>query len=138
MRRPAGRTEAALVAHSLGLVRLISSPAYPQDEMVQSQRITEALRRAYRPAGVVRQMLAIGADRDRHGVLARIAAPALVLHGDADPLVPIACGEDTARRIPGARFVAVPGMGHDLPPQVTEILLRSIVPFLHASEEKHQ
>jgi pimeloyl-ACP methyl ester carboxylesterase len=137
MRRPAGRTEAALVAHSLGLVRLISSPAYPQDEGELADRITRALRRAYRPDGVVRQMLAIGADSGRAALLPRIASPSLVLHGDADPLVPMACGEDTARRIPGARFVPVPGMGHDLPPRVIEILLHHMVPFLQTAE-KHR
>jgi pimeloyl-ACP methyl ester carboxylesterase len=124
LRRPASRTEAALVAHGVGFVRLIGSPAYPQDDQ----------RRAYRPAGIVRQMLAIGADSGRASVLARIASPTLVLHGDADPLVPLACGEDTARRIPDARFVSVPGMGHDLPPPVVEILLNEIVPFLQKAE----
>ena len=138
IRRPPSRTEAALVAHGLGFVRLISSPAYPQDEHVVSERIRRALRRAYRPAGVVRQMLAIGADSGRASMLARIASPALVLHGDADPLVPMACGQDTARRIPGARFVAVPGMGHDLPPQVVAILLQYMVPFLQTAESAHE
>ncbi|VTU35396.1 alpha/beta fold hydrolase [Variovorax sp. PBL-E5] len=136
MRRPPSRTEAALVAHSLGLVRLIASPAYPQDDRVLTDRITRSLRRAYRPAGVVRQMLAIGADSGRDSLLGRISSPSLVLHGDADPLVPIACGQDTARRIPGARFVAVPGMGHDLPPQVIDILLQQIVPFLQIAERR--
>jgi pimeloyl-ACP methyl ester carboxylesterase len=136
LRRPVSRTEAALVAHGMGFARLIASPAYPQDDRAITDRITRGLRRAYRPAGVVRQMLAIGADSGRETVLPRIASPTLVLHGDADPLVPIACGLDTARRIPGARFVAVPGMGHDLPPQVVEILLQHIVPFLQAAETK--
>lgn len=136
MRRPASRTEAALVAHSLGLVRLISSPAYPQDDRTVTERITRALRRAYRPAGVVRQMLAIGADIDRVAVLPRISSPSLVLHGAADPLVPMACGEDTARRIPGARFLAVPGMAHDFPPQVVKILLDHMVPFLQTAEKR--
>jgi pimeloyl-ACP methyl ester carboxylesterase len=136
MRRPASRTEAALVAHSLGFVRLIASPAYPQDERMLTDRITRGLRRAYRPAGIVRQMLAIGADSGRETLLARIDAPTLVLHGDADPLVPIGCGRDTAQRIPGARFVSVPGMGHDLPPQVIEILLQHIVPFLQTAEKR--
>lgn len=138
IRRPPSRTEAALVAHGLGFVRLIASPAYPQDDKVLADRITRALRRAYRPAGVVRQILAIGADSGRASVLERIAAPALVVHGEADPLVPMACGQDTARRIPGARFVAVPGMGHDLPPQVVQILLHHMVPFLQTAESAHE
>ncbi len=133
MRRPAGRTEAALVAHSLGLVRLIASPAYPHDEQALAERIARGLRRAYRPAGVLRQMLAIGADSTRPALLGRIACPTLVLHGEADPLVPIACGRDTAQRIPGAQFVAIPGMGHDFPPGVIEILVGHIVPFLQAA-----
>jgi pimeloyl-ACP methyl ester carboxylesterase len=136
MRRPASRTEAALVAHGLGFVRLIASPAYPQEERVLTDRITRGLRRAYRPAGIVRQMLAIGADSGREALLARIVSPTLVLHGDADLLVPVACGQDTARRIPGARFVSVPGMGHDLPPQVVDILLQHIVPFLQTAEKR--
>jgi pimeloyl-ACP methyl ester carboxylesterase len=41
--------------------------------------------------------------------------PTLVIHGDADPLVPLACGVDTAESIPGARLVVVEGMGHALP-----------------------
>ncbi|MGK6311256.1 alpha/beta fold hydrolase [Variovorax sp. DT-64] len=135
MRRPASRTEAALVAHSLGVVRLIASPAYAQDERTLTDRITHGLRRAYRPAGIVRQMLAIGADSSRHALLGRISSPTLVLHGDADPLVPIACGQDTARRISGARFLSVPGMGHDLPPPVCDILLQYIIPFLQTAEK---
>ncbi len=134
MRRPAGRTEAALLAHTLGLVRLISSPAYPQDERVLAERITLGLRRAYRPAGVVRQMLAIGADSTRARILSRITSPTLVLHGDADPLVPMAAGEDTARRIQGAQFVAVPGMAHDVPPPVCDILLARMIPFMRAAQ----
>ena len=58
---------------------------------------------------------AIMADPGRARGLAGVTAPTLVVHGKADPLVPFACGEDTARRIPGASLVAVDGMGHDLP-----------------------
>lgn len=134
LRRPPSRTEAALVAHSLGMVRLIQSPAYPQSDEVVAERIRHAMRRAYRPAGVVRQMLAIVADNGRAELLPRIASPALVLHGEADALVPIACGRDSAKRIPGGRFVSIPGMGHDLPPPVVEILMQHILPFLESVE----
>ena len=137
MRRPVGRDEAALVAHSIRLLRLIQSPAYPQSDEELAARLTFSMRRAYRPAGLMRQMLAVGADADRPQVLARIRSPTLVLHGDADALVPIACGEDTARRIPGSQFVAIPGMGHDLPPEVCTILANHIAPFAHAAEARN-
>ncbi|RSZ45881.1 MULTISPECIES: alpha/beta hydrolase [unclassified Variovorax] len=134
MRRPAGRDEAALVAHSIRLLRLIQSPAYPQTDEALAERLTFGLRRSYHPAGLLRQMLAIGADDERPRILQGIRSPTLVLHGDADALVPIACGEDSARRIPGAKFVSIPGMGHDLPPEVCTILANHIAPFAHAAD----
>lgn len=134
MRRPRSHDETALVAHSIRLLRLIQSPAYPQTDEQLATRLTFSMRRAYHPAGLMRQMLAIGADDDRPQVLARIQRPTLVLHGDADTLVPIACGQDSARRIPGATFTAIPGMGHDLPPEVCTILAHHIAPFAHAAD----
>ena len=42
----------------------------------------------------------------------QIGAPTLVLHGDADRVVPYESGVELARRIPGARFETFPGGGH--------------------------
>jgi pimeloyl-ACP methyl ester carboxylesterase len=42
----------------------------------------------------------------------RITAPTLVLHGDVDPLVPLANGVALAERIPGARLKVYPETGH--------------------------
>jgi pimeloyl-ACP methyl ester carboxylesterase len=41
-----------------------------------------------------------------------IAAPTLVVHGDADRIVPYENGAELARRIPGARFEPFPAAGH--------------------------
>jgi pimeloyl-ACP methyl ester carboxylesterase len=59
-------------------------------------------------------------------LLRAILAPTLVIHGAADPLVPLACGEDTAAQIPGARLEVIQGMGHDLPAQLNERMLALI------------
>ena len=48
--------------------------------------------------------------------LSALSVPALVLHGDRDPMVPISGGQRTAAVIPGARFEVLCGMGHDHPP----------------------
>lgn len=135
MRRPVKRDEASLVAHSMRLVRLIAGPFYPPDEAALRERLTRAMRRAYRPEGLMRQIAAVAADTDRAKLLPRITSPTLVVHGDVDPLVPIACGQDTVRRIPGAQFVAIPGMGHDLTPQLSDILLPQVLPFLKTAEK---
>ena len=122
--RPKGRDREAVMRHYVRLLRAIGSPDFPMEEPLVRQRIGAGLDRSpYAPQGTMRQMVAIAADTGRAKALAGIQAPTLVLHGLADPLVPYACGEDTARRIEGARLVGIEGMGHDLPPQVIERLL---------------
>jgi pimeloyl-ACP methyl ester carboxylesterase len=64
---------------------------------------------------MARQLQAIMASADRTPLLAQISAPTLVIHGRADPLVPVAHGIDLAKRIPGARLELIAGLGHDLP-----------------------
>lgn len=131
--RPQGRGEHAIVDHYIRLFKVIGSPAFPLDEAALRERILLATRRSFHPAGTVRQMVAIAADTRRADELARVKSPTLVLHGKDDPLVPFACGQDTARRIAGSRLVGIEGMGHDLPPGVVERLLEPLVPHLRAS-----
>ena len=44
----------------------------------------------------------------------RIDTPALVLHGDADVIVPVENGRMLASRLPNARYVELPGRGHNV------------------------
>jgi pimeloyl-ACP methyl ester carboxylesterase len=128
--RPNGTNEQAIVEHYVRLFKVIGSPGFPLDEAALRERVLAGTRRSYHPAGSLRQMAAIAADTRRADELARIRIPTLVLHGKDDPLVPFPCGEDTARRIRGARFLGIEGMGHDLPPGVVERLLQPLVPHL--------
>jgi pimeloyl-ACP methyl ester carboxylesterase len=130
--RPAGSDESSVVDHYVKLFRVIGSPAFPLEDAALRERILLASRRSFHPAGTLRQMAAIAADATRADELARVGVPTLVVHGTADPLVPFACGQDTARRIPGARLHAIDGMGHDLPPGVVDRLLQPLVPHLQA------
>ncbi len=49
---------------------------------------------------------------ESYGRLDRIQKPTLVLHGDADRLVPYANGKLVAGRIAGAKFLTLPGAAH--------------------------
>lgn len=131
--RPPGRDEAALVDHAVRLFTLIGSPGFPLDEAVLRGAVQASLRRSFHPAGSLRQMVAVIADLGRAEELARIKLPTLVVHGRDDPLVPYACGVDTARRIAGARLVGVAGMGHNLPPGVIEHILAPLLPHLESA-----
>lgn len=59
-------------------------------------------------------LAAAGSGSWRHR-LGEIAVPALVIHGDHDPLFPLPHAEALAREIPGARLVVLPGTGHEFP-----------------------
>jgi pimeloyl-ACP methyl ester carboxylesterase len=96
-------------------------------------RAVIAFKRSYHPQGVSRQMLAIMADSQRAQALKDLKVPTLVVHGTEDVLVPFACGQDTAKRIAGSKFVPIEGMGHDLPPGVVQRLLTSLIPHFKAA-----
>lgn len=130
--RPAGRSMDALMNHYLGLFRVIGSPAYPTPEADVRERILAGVQRSYYPVGVMRQMIAVVSDITRAAQLSRITSPTLVVHGTADPLVPFAGGEDTARRIRGAKLLAIDGMGHDLPPEPVRQMLAAMIPHMQA------
>jgi pimeloyl-ACP methyl ester carboxylesterase len=120
MSRPAKGTGGAsdfdhIVAHYVGLYKTIGSPAYASDDAWLTQRLSMSVRRSHHPQGTARQMMAIAADGDRSALLGRIKVPTQVLHGAADPLVPVQAGHDLARKIAGAEIDVIPGMGHDLP-----------------------
>lgn len=76
-----------------------------------------AFDRCWDPEGRQRQAMAIATSPSRLEALRALTVPSLVVHGDADRLIPLEFGRETAEAIPGARFEVVEGMGHDYPPQ---------------------
>jgi proline iminopeptidase len=104
----------SVVDHYVKFFRLIASPGFPTDPVELRERLEKNVRRSNYPAGTARQILAIAASGDRSHLLPTIVAPTLVIHGDKDPLVPLAAGQDTAKKIPGARMKIIEGMGHDM------------------------
>ena len=129
LKRPA-RNPAAALDHFVALFKIIGSPAYPVPEAEMRERISIGIQRSFHPVGTLRQMLAIVADTGRAEALASITSRTLVIHGKADPLVPLGNGEDTARRISGARLLTIDGMGHDLPPEPVRQIVEALIPHL--------
>jgi len=132
MKRPAPGLDAT-VDQFVALFRLIGSPVHSIPADVLRAQVLRSITRNLDPVGVTRQMVAVGSDTARAALLPRIAAPTLVVHGKADPLLPFANGEDTARRIPGAKLLGIDGMGHDLPDAHVATLLQSLLPHLQAA-----
>ena len=105
----------AEVARLMRLFTVIGSPAFRPEPEVFRARLAASVRRARRPDGVARQMVAIAADGDRRPLLARIRASTHIVHGAADPLVPVAAAHDLHAKIAGSTIEIIEGMGHDLP-----------------------
>lgn len=124
-------SEEDIVSHGINVARKIGSPGYRPDDQILRERVLRMVRRSVYPQGLPRQLAAIIDDGDRRTRLAQVTTPALVLHGEDDPLVKLAGGEETARSIPGAKLVTIPGWGHDLPLPLISRLTDEIA--LHAS-----
>jgi pimeloyl-ACP methyl ester carboxylesterase len=122
---PPGRAE--FIAHVERLFTRIGSRAYPADVDDLRDLISRSYDRDHDPGGLGRQLAAIIASGNRTAELHRIAAPTLVIHGTADPLVAPSGGRATARAIPRAKLMLINGMGHDLPRAVWPQIIEGIV-----------
>jgi 3-oxoadipate enol-lactonase len=60
----------------------------------------------------------------------RIRAPALVVHGDQDLIIPVENGRMLANRLPRVEYVELPGRGHNLMFEDPETFARLVLEFL--------
>lgn len=111
----------------LATYRAIGSRSEPADPQRFRRLAERCFDRGLHPAGPMRQLAAILATPDRTPELGKLRIPTTVIHGDADRLVLPSGGRATAAAVPGARLVMVPGMGHDIPPQLWPQMIEEIV-----------
>jgi pimeloyl-ACP methyl ester carboxylesterase len=116
----------AVIERSVKTWATIGSPDYPTPADETRKRAAETFERGISPSGVLRQMLAVLTQPNRVAALRTITVPTLVIHGLCDRLVHVSGGRATARAIPGAELVLVPGMGHDLPRELWPVFVDGI------------
>lgn len=112
---PPPATREGTVQWAERMFAIIGSPGFEPDREWVADVAGREFDRGQNPPGTARQLMAIAASGDRTQALRGVGAPAVVIHGAADPLVPISGGRATAEAIPGAELVVIEGMGHDLP-----------------------
>jgi pimeloyl-ACP methyl ester carboxylesterase len=92
--------------------RAITGPGFADKHPEVIDEIVRTAMREPTPQYVfARQMVAV-MENDRYDALPEIKAPTLIIHGDADPLVPPPNADVLARRIPGAKQLTLRGCGH--------------------------
>ncbi|WP_433548487.1 alpha/beta fold hydrolase [Streptomyces sp. CA-294286] len=105
-------TREGAIEAGVAVSRLLASPYRPFDE-----RAARAAAEGNADRGIhdrQAQSRQIGARW--HGPpIGAVDRPTLVLHGADDPLIKPRAGRAVAARIPGARLLVLPGVGHELP-----------------------
>lgn len=131
---PATTRDEAAERHLAGL-KAWGSPACLDVERITADAHA-AFDRCWDPGGRQRQAIAVAKSPSREEALRSLTVPTLVVHGDADRLVPPEFGRRTAAAIPGARFEMVEGMGHDYPPQHWDRMVQLISDHALASSQR--
>ena len=130
---PATTRDEAAERHLAGLKAWGSPACFDVDRITADSHA--AYDRSFDPAGRARQTRAIGASPSRVAALGSLRVPSLVVHGDADRLVPPENGRATAAAIPGSRLEIIEGMGHDYPPQYWDRLVALITTHAGAAAD---
>jgi pimeloyl-ACP methyl ester carboxylesterase len=120
--------------------QVLGSPEYPTDSAAIRAKVSRAMDRAYHPGGLERQQTVslvghLESAEYRYGNLENIQAPTAVIHGTADPLVPVQAATDIAERIPDADLHVVQGLGHDLPAALVPQFLEAIMAVVQRSTQ---
>ncbi len=123
---PAPTDREGYIEETVKAWRVLSGPVFPYPEEVIRNRAAKTFDRGLSPAGFARQLAAIFASGSRKEALKSVTTSTLVIHGDADPLVPVEAGKDTANTVPGAKLLIVEGMGHSLPVEAWPQLIGAI------------
>lgn len=132
---PAGSNIEAIIERELTVWEIIGSPDYPVDKGVLREWIIRDTERSYNPVGVERQAAAVMFAGDRRDGLRKLNIPVMIIHGDADILVPVENAYDLEENIPDAELRIIEGMGHDIPMELIEEFTDAIITAAERASE---
>jgi len=92
-----------------GMLELFA-PSFAGDP--EARAMTERLERSAASPAMVQQIFEMFLDIDVRAVLPTIHVPTLVIHRHGDRVVNRRAGQELAARIPGARYLELPGIDH--------------------------
>ncbi|MCF4995984.1 alpha/beta fold hydrolase [Pseudomonas syringae] len=121
------------------LLAALGSPAVTDDRQALLHQAALSYDRAFNPEGVKRQIMAILAEPSRVALLNQLRVPTLVVHGTADPLLPVMHGVHLAAHIRGSQLKLIPGLAHRFQEAFKEPLLAAVLPYLrnHREDTSH-
>jgi pimeloyl-ACP methyl ester carboxylesterase len=116
---PWGRTEEEYVREVEGELRVFGPREQAKESVRKMGRFTEEEAGAFlnmirfgSSPGALEALHRMNKEIDIRHVLGAVRVPTLIMHGSDDELVPVEVARYMASRIPTARFVEIPGVGH--------------------------
>ena len=105
--------------------RIWSNPDW-RNEQAEREYLERSYRRAWHPGASRRQFEAAARSGSRAEGLRRLDVATLVIHGSGDPLIGPEAGRRTAELVPGAEYLEIEGMGHELAPQAWARIISAV------------
>ncbi len=118
---------AAVVEFVVGLLRAYSGGSPHFDEHATRALVEEDVARTTNIASALTNHFLIDFDGPTSGGFGDIAVPALVVHGEFDPVFPLPHGEALRDAIPGAELLVLAGAGHEVPRQLWHTFVPALV-----------
>jgi pimeloyl-ACP methyl ester carboxylesterase len=115
------------IEYALENTQFLCGSKYPQDDDLYREHAGRKFDRGLYPPGFARQLAAVMVQEDRRPSLGQLDLPTLVIHGDADPLVPVEGGIETAEAVPNSQLRIIEGWGHGFPPVIWPTILTELV-----------
>lgn len=110
--RKEGRYKTAADVAEKGIGGVVDTMASKFTSDAKLQGISREIMERQGPAGYTGSLKAMAERLDTSAVLAEIKAPVVIVHGDADALVPVDRAREAGNAVPHAHFVELKGAGH--------------------------
>lgn len=117
----------AVVDHIMAFLRVVSGGSGYLDEAAMRPLIAQDVARTTNVASSQINHFAMDVGEPIRDHLGTIAAPALIIHGDIDPVFPLGHAHALQREIPGAALLTLPRTGHEIPREVWDVVIPAIL-----------
>ncbi|KPA85315.1 putative mitochondrial hydrolase, alpha/beta fold family [Leptomonas pyrrhocoris] len=140
LKRPRSQSAIDRADHMIWFINYLSQGAYLLHMDAVRQYILYSYERngVHDDRGMPRQAAAVMRAPSRVEGLKKVQCPTLVMHGGADPLIPVANGHHLADVIPAAKLVIFPKLGHDFPLTLMPFFQDEIVLNMSYATVKHE
>jgi 3-oxoadipate enol-lactonase len=110
--RKEGRYKTASDVAEKGIGVVVDSMTTKLSADVRIQAFVREVMQRQKPVGVIGSLKAMAERDDSSDLLKKIKFPVVIVHGDADALIPVERGREMKAALPSAHYAEVKGAGH--------------------------